>query len=220
MSDPVYISAGWETAKAMGPLIGEAPFPGDPTEYIFRQTFYQRGTTFERLPLGTRYPGDSTLYLVGEGTPTSELGHDREWERVYARIPERRKEIGDIMVVEEFEDSARGIFRSKKRKPSQIFYDYFYCPGQTFLDIPIFSAERLVAREGTIQRIGGTTTTLSGNAVTEGMLRPIPIYSPGGLVQIRKIVEDSTIKRWMGEIYERETKTARVTIASGVGYPN
>lgn len=214
-----YITAGWETAKPCSPLIGEAPFAGDPNEYIFRQMYYQRGSTFKRLPLGTRYPGDETMYLVGEGTPTSQLGHDREWERVYARIPERRKEIGEVTAIEEFPDEERGIFRNEKSKPSQIFYDYFYAPGQTYLDIPIFSAEKLVVRNGQVATIGGGMITLSGSAVAESMIRPIPLYSPGGIIQIRKILEDSTVGRWMGEIYVRETKTLRVFIASGVGYP-
>ena len=207
----IYESPGWGTAKASSPLIPEIPFASDPTPYVWRQTFTQALDEWEPMERGERHANGA--YLVGESNPSHFGGGMVEWERVWAKVPKRRVEAeGSVFTLERVEGNQ--ILRNTRPTTCELWYDYFYAPGDKAFQIPLYSAERIVRLNDEFVKLGGAIFTRAGITPPPSLISPIPLFETNS--QVRVVVEDSILTRWMGDIYERLTKTVCTYVTQGV----
>lgn len=210
----LYEGGTWETATAVTSLRQEMPFKTDHTVYVYRQTFWQKASMWQPQALGTKHSNGA--YLVEEADPRLVFPGIYEWDRVWAKVPNRRIESDNtIFTFEEPDDGNTRILRFPKPTVAEIWYDYFYAPNGKQFEIQLYRVKRLKKIAGAVQTIGGGEWTLGGFAISPQLRRDIPLGN--GFITIRQIAEDSRLEHWMGDIYCRITKTVRAFSISSTG---
>ena len=218
------------SASAVGAARKSFPFDGDNTSFIVEQDFMVALTSFTPLALDTAHPTYTDAYLVKE-SPLEDLGGGIvRWTRTYAQIPASRNEYGTFafqfpgllgtqtppyafqywVVADDGRDPFLDTSSSRFR------FEYFLCAtGETYVTpdlIPIFPklafniianpssrnayllpegvyfSDTVPTKEAWLDLIDGGTGI--GDGAEDGEF----------------IAEDSTVERWMGNIYVRSTR--------------
>lgn len=218
------------TATAVSPYRRVLPIAGDTTAQIIEQDFMIAYGSWSALALDTAHPTVTTAYLVEESAPSTIGNGLLQWTRRYATIPANRDEFSTFSYklpgiwgtanppysqywVSENDDGRDPYVDSI---PSRIRYEYFLCAtGQTYTTptaIPILQGLEI-------------TLTTNANARMEYLLPEGQFVADSdpsreewealiaggtgigtGANAGEFIAEDSTIERYMGNIYYRATR--------------
>lgn len=211
-----------------------APFP-DNILVMFDLDFVQRMTHWKPLPLDTKDRDSPSFVLVSESAIQRTGGGMGRWTRTYATVPPSRNDFesyvmtypGMIGSTVSFGsgpaitiDAGRKAFST--RVTARLQYDYFhvgFSPGiKTPQDIPIIEGfEVLIAgpiRGFEADLLGANTAPTAqqyADMTRQATVLPPPSpFSPAVFPVVsgsREIAaEDSTLSRWMGNIWQRTTR--------------
>lgn len=203
----IYAKGDFTVAAATSPLIPESPFTdeGDPTPYVYRQTFRQFIDNFEPLEIGTQISNGA--YLVAESTPNDVGGGIGEWTRTYAKVPGRIITAGRVNHRYAEADGST-LFVVNRPVVSEIVWDFFYAPGLKWQKIVIIPAPKVTKSGGSIQSIAPTYYNHAGSSFTDSEIRPVSLTNGSGKT-VRQVHKDSDLDQWMGPIYRRTTELVR-----------
>lgn len=202
MSSPIFIDGDWSKPSAISPLLGESPFAGlgDGNEYIFRQTFQQARSKFKVLPIGANGPNGARLV---EETPRMDVGgYAVQWTRVWALVPKRQKEVGDTVHLYSEEINGTTFIDPRPTRATYI-HDFFYAPGDSFEGIGLYRAEKITSAGGVTIIIPQAVETMNGSLPFGSAMKPIAFGSN------YKVSVDSSLRQWMGPIWQRTTPIVR-----------
>lgn len=215
----------FSTASAVGAARKSFPFDGDNTSFIVDQDFMIAFASFTPLALNTAHPTFTTAYLVKE-SPLEDLGGGiARWTRTYATIP------ASLDSFETFNYRFIGFLGAgtppysqytvqvgDQRDPftktvvARVTADYFLCAtGETYetpTDIPVNEAQKYTfdgQPNSPIEYLVDAGTNPFATA-TEPTL---PDYRDMVTDEDEIIAEDSTLERWMGNIYVRKTRRVK-----------
>lgn len=181
------------------------PFERDTTAFIEEQKYIIAKANFSRLAIGTVHPTITTAFLVAE-TDLQNVGAGLvEWTRRYATVPATRNEYETYLhtfleiVNATGGDGARSSFTKKVN--SRIEYAYFHVGSvayPTIDDVPLISGfQPTYAYWGSALEVEflSLVTTPTSDA-----------YLAMVAAEDEIAVEDSDVRPWMGNIYERVTR--------------
>jgi hypothetical protein len=216
------IDGTFTTASAVGAARKSFPFDGDNASFIVEQDFMVLFSSFSPLALDTVHPSIAAAYLVKE-SPLQDLGGGvARWTRTYAKIPSSRSEWSTITF------NFPGYFGTRlppyfqyyerigdERDPwtatsvCRVLSEYFLCAtGQTYetpQDIPIISRQ-LFTLDGRPDQPIDYLVNQTTNPLLSATEPTLPEYMALVAAEDEIVAEDSTIERWMGNIYERKTR--------------
>jgi hypothetical protein len=216
-----------DDAQESGPIRYSAPLPDGKT-YLLEQDFMQFAKAFEALPQDSQHPDQPSYYLYEE-TPLVALGAGVvTWTRRYAKLPDARDEFetfvytfpgwigGDSTITEDPRDPFTETIISRVR------FEYFQpgvSPGISKpKDIQVYERFQVFAQGGRnfpSNVLGGATTPTKDQYIS-ALSVPVlitPAESAFGvyryvLIPAEKqlVAETSSVRRWIGNIYERKTR--------------
>jgi hypothetical protein len=208
-----FFDGNWSGARFTGPHRPVFPFAGQ-TYFYIEQDCRQDRTHWAPMAIGTAHPTLVGFALLQESAPTHVGGGVLEWTRTYGPRPQAWSDydthaysfIGlfgtfGINVIE-----VTGRERFTETVPSRRLHDYFLVgPGGDFADpsqIPILPAQQYY--------LGSPTLTLDyladsppfNQATSPSRSAYLAMVDAGAEI----VAEDSSIQRWMGNIWERVTR--------------
>ena len=154
---------------------------------LYQVRYHQLATEYSPARWSTRGPKNS--FLVEEGDPRdTDIAGVVEFERTYAAVPSSWEDYEEYHYINQALESISGtttLIEWGKLTTSKLRYDYFHTLTPDV--IRLFTAYRLTSLGGNTFVLGAHSPTLNG----------------------WEVAEDSTIRRWMGNIYERVTRYVR-----------
>ena len=194
------------TAAVQGGPNRILPFERDLTAFIEEQRYIIAKSSFARLALNTAHPSIASCYLVAETDPQNIGGGLVEWTRRYATIPATRNEYETYaytfveIIRATGGDGTRGPFT--KRVVSRVEYAYYMVGAggsyATVGDIPLVDGFRPQ------QDIWGSPIDVEFLSQTTDPTSDAYLALVAAETEIA--VEDSEVRAWMGNIYERVTR--------------
>lgn len=214
MANLVY-DGDYSTAQAVTNPELSAPIAGVNANYLLRQDFMQSLSSFVALALNTPHPTYSTYYLVDESEKVDIGGGLVRWTRTYAQVPASYSEPGGnyaysfIGFYGQFGINVTQITGRERQTevvPVRINRDFFLVgPGQIYTDpndIPTMPEQQYYSGSPTLKvNYIGDSPPLQ-IATTPSRTAYDALVAAGSEI----VVEASTIFRWMGNIYVRETR--------------
>lgn len=212
----------FSSASACGAARKSFPFDGDNTSFIVEQDFMIAFASFSPLALSTAHPTFTSAYLVKE-SPLEDLGGGiAKWTRTYAQIPATRNEWATHTY------TFPGFYGSRvppysqyfditgdERDPfttvatSRLYHEYFLCAsGQTYTtpaNIPVVTRQLFTLDGRPTQPTDYLVDHTANPALTEtdpSLPDYLDMIDNGDEI----VAEDSTLQRWMGDIYVRITR--------------
>ena len=231
-----YSDGDFSLAAACSAKTKTFPFDGDNQSFYTEQDFMQLYSSFEPLVLNSPDPDDPIAYLVSESQLMDMGGGVAKWTRVYARIPQSRSDyesfsynfpgfaatLGTHLTTPWALPS--GTFTAVDdpgRTPrvesvtSRLLHEFFLvgANGQydTADDIPSIGAQRYVYGSGFGANAGGDLPDriiwpVNVTGVTNGTSPTTEEYKALVAAGSEIVAEDSKLRRWRGNIYERVTR--------------
>ncbi len=181
----------FKIAKPCSDVLVERPFEkfGDTKTRLYKQKYSQARTSFAPLTIDSGGPIGGKL--VDETVWEDKGAGIGEWWRVFADLPQSHDEpesyvynMQNIVI----QDGSASLAEVAKIVTSRVQCDYFWAP-RGISTIPIIYALKLVELGGVVY------------ATPDASYYPLKPNSNGEVV-----AEDSTIKRWIGNYYERRTR--------------
>lgn len=231
----MYSDGNFSKAEANGGKNRFYPFEGDNASFYTEQEWIQDASAFKPLKLNTIDPTESLCYLVRETDPQDIGGGLVKWQRVYSRIPATRSEYetisytfpGYMAKLETAFQSPFGVLTAAlpfvnpddpgrvplaRKVTCRVQYDYFLVGFNgaypTASLIPTSEGQRFV--------FGAEWPTNPGQDLPDRILyhSSIAAYSSPTVEEWRALVlsgtevvaEDSEVRRWRGNIFERSTR--------------
>lgn len=218
------------TATLHGAFRRSFPIAGDTTAQIIEQDFQIAYGSFAALALSTAHPTVATAYLVGE-SPQQDLGGGIvQWTRTYATIPANRDEFSTFSYklpgiwgtanppYNQYWVSENGNGRDPlvDSIPSRIRHEYFLCEaGQTYTTptaIPILPGMEISLTtndQARMEYLLPAGVFVADTVPTREAWEALIAGGAGmgtGANNGEFIAEDSTVERYMGNIYVRSTR--------------
>ena len=217
----------YSTALPDGPQRIQLPFSicGDQTSAIVEQDFMQLYSAWTPLPANSLHPTIPLCYLIEE-TPLmpTQSGGVAKWTRKYATIPISRDEGSSMSY--QFPGIQGAVFISgawtvlEQRQPQswstsvRIRYDYFIVGTgfgyTTFRGVPVIQKQHyfipLIEGQGFTYQQGMDVTTLVSQYLATPTSPTAEEYLAWVMSGTEIVAEDSTISRWMGNFFARQTK--------------
>lgn len=194
----------YSIAQPDGPPRPGIPF-SDNQIYVWEQDYQINRADFAPLALDTEYDEDANFVLVEETSPQHIGGGVVKWTRVYAKVPDQRDEyesfayqfpgiVGGSLTADE--DAARPA--TTKQVTSRLQFDY------ELTDTPSgIALETKFVVNGF--SVGGVILPADGNLLS-GLTDPTTDDYVNSLIGTEAVAEDSTLRRWRGNIWERVTR--------------
>jgi hypothetical protein len=228
-----YSDGDFSKAAANGGKSRVYPFDGDAETYYTEQEFIQNASDFRALRLNALDPTEPLCYLVKETDPQDAGGGLLRWSRVYSRIPKQRNEYETVTytfpgysatLASEFQ-SPFGLITAvlpfitdpgrapiARKVTSRMQFDYFLVgfngSYRTVAEIPTVSGQRYTF--GTFWE-GKSGQDLPDRILYQASLAnfstpTVEAWKALVTAGTEVVVEDSEIRRWRGNIYERMTR--------------
>ncbi|MEN3369937.1 MAG: hypothetical protein V7609_2080 [Verrucomicrobiota bacterium] len=187
-ADPAvsYVDGDFSIAKAVDVVRVEQPFPQTPSALIYRQPYWQLDGYWSPLALDTGCPYNGAAGLVEE-TQQQSVGGGRivSWERVWATVPPTRIEYEVInypyqQVRTIPNSSAVYLLTASFTRRARVTYTYYRTTNAA--SIPLARLPRAIVADGVANYFDGFFNVVIGNTV---------------------IARDDTLRRWMGNIWEK-----------------
>jgi len=210
------------SASAVGATRKSFPFDGDNSSFIVEQDYMIALSSFSPLALSTAHGTYTDAYLVKE-SPLQDLGGGIvKWTRTYAQIPATRDEYGSasylfigFLGVHVAPYSQYDTLVNDERDPfqkvvtSRLTKEYFLCAaGQTYTTpsaIPTIEAQSYHfdghPNNKVLYLVDPAINTISAETIPS-----LPDYRDMVTAGDEIVAEDSTLERWMGNIYVRSTR--------------
>jgi hypothetical protein len=210
------------SASAVGAARKSFPFDGDNSSFIVEQDFMIALSSFSPLALSTAHGTYTNAYLVKE-SPLQDLGGGIvKWTRTYAQIPATRSEystfaytfigfLGAGIAPYSQYDIQAGDQRDPFLKVvmSRVYNEYFLCAtGQTYTTpsaIPVINAQSYNF-DGLPNNKVNYLVDPAINPLSTATEPTLPDYRDMVTAGDEIVAEDSTLERWMGNIYVRSTR--------------
>lgn len=206
---PAYDPLDATSPIADGPLVLSYPFAevGDPDHILAEQRYYVIAADYEAPTISdTITVGAATLYCVGDVQQTDAEAGGVYYTRRWASVPSDRFDY------QSFVATFPGIFEQRdsfnRSVTSQLEYEYFLCTtGQTYVTpdlIPIVLASSYEVAGDDLPRppdgfyLDASTTPTKSTYVTAV-----------GTAAFSIVAEDSTLERYMGDIWQRTTRRVK-----------
>jgi hypothetical protein len=221
---PFKVDGDFTTATAVGAARKSFPIEGRNDSVVIEQDFMQALSSFAPLALNTPHPDVPTAYLVAE-TPLQDLGSGIvRWTRVYAQVPATYTEPGGSYAYNyigfvgnvisqggEVTLSVTGRERTVENSPVQITREFFLVgAGQTYAqwqNIPVISGQRYYGASGMdTDYLTDAPPFVTATNPTRTAYLALVTADAASPSSFSLVVEDSTVTRWMGNIYMRETR--------------
>lgn len=172
----------YSTAFQVGPDI--KTLDEETQSYKYKRTMQQKASSWSSLARGTAGPGSS--YLHEETEPSNIGGEIYQWDRLYYSVPPSRNDYESFaatyqVVVVDGSSVITDLAEISLTVKSRIAFTYTYTTDPD--SITLLKAYK-ICKVGSIYLATGT--------------------SPGMDTEI--IAEDSVVKRWKSNIYERRTR--------------
>lgn len=180
MSTPAdtYYDGDYTVAAPTGPLLSWQ----DPETKgkLYRQKYHQLASEFESLPIGSNGPDGTGSKLVEETQPTDIGSGVVEWERTYATKPPTRIE----------------------REP--FVHNYQLIAGDELLEVPLYVSSTVTYEYFETADGSGVIAIEAPRYAKVGA----GIYTVGGTPAVdgAGVAENSAIRRWRGNFWERATR--------------
>jgi hypothetical protein len=220
MADRLIEDGTWNTPQPTGPKVFTYPFEGDDTSAYFDQQYQVKAENFTKAATSSAHGTLAGYYLVGE-SPTQDVGNGiLQWTRRYSKIPSDRNEyemfgynfIGYLGVWGSEEDNVSGRPRRVQNVLSRLAFTYFLVDPALASDDAPNKKYKLVTSIPLL-----TAQTYKSNGIDADFLHNNPPYTSSstpsrttyegwvtGGTEI--VVEDSGLRRWQGNIWERVTR--------------
>jgi hypothetical protein len=210
----------------------EIPFPEDPRPYLYRIPYWQLIDHYQEPELGSAGPLGG-FYVGGAQASFKAIGGGVvEFKREFATIPASRSEYESFvypwqLVQWKVEDGtfSASINEVPTTMMSRVQYDYFVVSGSGTGGGSPFTAQNLggwTSGTPTLGAIGGMDLPKAPRAMVDSGVFQTSLYFMHGYNDINTVggvaigteflAEDSTMRRWKGNIYERK---CRFLIAEG-----
>jgi hypothetical protein len=218
------VDGDFTTATAVGAARKSFPIEGRNDSVVIEQDFMQALSSFAPLALNTPHPDVPTAYLVAE-TPLQDLGSGIvRWTRVYAQVPATYTEPGGSYAYNyigfvgnvisqggEVTLSVTGRERKVENSSVQITREFFLVgAGQTYTQwqsIPVISGQRYYGASGMdTDYLTDSPPFVTATNPTRTDYLALVTADAASPSSFSLVVEDSTVTRWMGNIYMRETR--------------
>ncbi len=205
-------ATGGTVAKAIGTKILIAPFEDVRTVCVWEQEYEQLASSFAPLAFNTAHPDDGTFFLVRETEPTPFGAGLVHWKRTYAKCPGlAARELAEQYVATFWKWGPGTVWTPRTNRPemtqpvvSRLVFDYYRLDGVTYStprDIP------LVARwYPYVTALGANYLANFLDATTTPTLTAYLVWVDAASWANQIAVEASTIRLWMGNIWERQTR--------------
>lgn len=205
------------TASAVGKPRISFPIAGDVTAQIITQSFMQLFANFTPTALGTVHPDIATAFLVSEAELQDMGGGVARWDRIYSTIPATRDEYESYSYTFPgfvyFDGGITGDGRQPQTNhvPSRIAYEYFLiaASGQPYTTVSdMIAAEAVDGQRYVFTAYPNTDTEYLVDSTTyPGFLATTPSRPTyEALIGTEIVAENSTYRRWMGNIWEVTTR--------------
>jgi hypothetical protein len=226
----------YTTAVISGPARKSLPFEGDASSFIVEQDFMVAFASYTPLALNTAHPTFTTAYLVRESALEDMGGGIATFTRTYATIPASRNEYESFATffpglfdttaaVPPYNQYWAGTGNGKdpitKKVTSRLRHEYFLCAaGQTYTSpdlIPVLPAIKytLVSNpEARAQYLLPEGDFWSDSDPSREDWEALIAGGAGlgtGANAGEFIAEDSDVRRWAGNIYERVTRYVKAS---------
>jgi hypothetical protein len=219
-----YVSGDFSTPVACTLPEFAAPIEGQTGNYVLSQDFICNLSSFTPLALNTPHPDFPTYYLVSEGEKRDIGGGKVRWTRVYAQVPATYTEPGGSYAYNyigfvgnvisqggEVTLSVTGRERKVENSPVQITREFFLVgTGQTYTQwqsIPVISGQRYYGATGLdTDYLTDAPPFVTATNPTRTAYLALVTADAASPSSFSLVVEDSTVTRWMGNIYMRETR--------------
>ena len=214
-SNVIVYDGNYEVAEAVSGLTFIAPLPHTSENLVLRQDFMQHQDDFEALELNTPHPDFTDFRLVEEGDKQNLGGGVLRWTRTYAKKPESWSETGGntIYAFIGFDGTfgggvnvtvVSGRPRTSKVVPVRIQRDYFLVgfdgDYDTSEDIPTIAEQKYYydTEAFAVDYLSDSPPYVT--ATTPSTTNYI------AMIGDEIVIERSTVARWMGNIFVRETR--------------
>ncbi len=216
---PTYTDGVWTTALAVSLPVFSAPIPALENRLVLTQEWEIALASYAALTLNTAHPDYATFYLVSEG-PHTDLGAGLvRWTRTYAAVPPTHDEfqsyiynfIGFLGAYVVYNGTTNilqnGRERFSRRVTARITNEFFLVgSGQTYTSaalIPVISGQSYYA--GSINAYYNADYLWDGGSGVAATVPTRSDYQTMIATGEELVAEDSTLTRWMGNIWKRET---------------
>jgi hypothetical protein len=210
------------TAQVQGGARKSFPFEGDVSSFIVEQDYMVNLANYSPLALSTAHGTYTSAYLVRESALENLGAGVVKFTRTYAQIPASRSEYGTFayefigfLGVGTPPYSQYDVQVGDQRDPflkvvvSRFLHEYFLCaPGQTYVTpdlIPVVPAQ-VYSFDGLPNNKAKYLVDAATNPLASQTDPTLPDYRTLVTNEDEIVAEDSTIERWMGDIYVRSTR--------------
>ncbi len=179
----VLYDGDFTVAQLAGPPVYEIPFKTDPKPYAYKLLYWQFAADFTDLAFGTAGPLGGTYVGGTPGTFKSVGAGIVEFSREFALLPDTRNEYESFVYSFQFWQTVSGsssIAEAPKTMASRVQFDYFQTDDFSSIELP--RAPRVIQVFDALHFQNGYGSLVPGEEI---------------------LAEDSTVKLWRGNIYER-----------------
>lgn len=216
----IYIS-GVHTPVAVGAPAFQAPFAGINIPYVLTQDFQCDINSYAPLALNTAHPTETGFVLVAESETRDMGGGMVRWTRTYAKVPASYSEPGGnygynfIGLIGGGGTTLSFVARQRftRNVPVLIQRDFYLVgPGGThanFEDIPSVSEQRYLTVQYPTPNLDTDYLDGPGYTSPDRDVYQAWIAADETSNSFSIVAESSTLTRWMGNIYMRETRRVK-----------
>lgn len=220
LPSPIYTSGDFSTAVPCSAPVFIKPFPGVNIDYVLKQDFMRHHDSRAPEELGTAHDVHTDFILVEETEPVLDGGIER-WTRVYAKIPDPFTQPTTINYMFPGFYPGRAVIENgvllegrppfSKVVPAVIEYDFF--EAEDIDEIEIIRAQHYGFRSSDTEDpypeyIKTNILYPAGFIPNVDSDPPIEEYidwMKGGAEEKMIVAQDSTVERWLGNIFMRKT---------------